>query len=238
MRDTTVFCSPRPKRIGPIVCAAVVVCAGALAAGAADRALVEGGKARYVTVLPDREVTLHYPVGETLRYAADFLNQYLTRSCGAALPVLQEGAAADEPRRVFLGPTDFAKRHVGDLAALHREELVMRTVGPDVIVCGRLTDGKVDEGTLYGVYELCERVLGIRWYFVDEARGEKSEVGLHVPKRDTITVPELDVRDRPAFLQHEGPISHWGLPEELARRWHPVLRFGKVHALLEHVEPL
>ena len=228
MHDVTALCSSRPERIGPVAHAALVVCAGALAAGAADRMLVEGGKACYVAVLPDREVALHYPAGETLCYAADFLNEYLAKTCGATLPVLQEGAAADEPRRVFLGPTDSARRHVGDLAALHREELVVRTVGRDVVVCGRLTDGKVDEGTLYGVYEFCERVLGIRWYFVDEARGEKSEAGMHVPKRDTITVPELDVRDRPAFLQHEGLIRQWWLPEELARRWHPVLRFGNV----------
>jgi len=74
--------------------------------------------------------------------------------------VIQEGDASDQSRRRDLGPTDFATRHVGDLAALQREELVLRTRGEELIICGRLTDGKADEGMLFAVYEFCERVLG------------------------------------------------------------------------------
>ena len=48
-----------PRRMGPIVGAVSILCAGALAVGADERVLVEDGKARYVMVLPERPVMLH-----------------------------------------------------------------------------------------------------------------------------------------------------------------------------------
>ncbi len=46
-------------------------------------------------------------------------------------------------------------------------------------------------GALYAVYELLGNVLGCRWYTV---RGEK-----HIPRMDSLTVAELDIRRLPSF---------------------------------------
>ena len=50
--------------------------------------------------------------------------------------------------------------------------------------------GGRQRGTMYGVYDLLEDVLGCRWY--------SSQVR-KIPQMKTITIPDLDIEEKPAF---------------------------------------
>ena len=63
---------------------------------------------------------------------------------------------------IYLGRTDFAKKHKVDFSKLDEEEWFLETVGDDLIIAG----GR-PAGTLYGVYEVLER-LGVEFLSFDE----------------------------------------------------------------------
>ncbi|NUQ02235.1 MAG: DUF4838 domain-containing protein, partial [Armatimonadetes bacterium] len=71
--------------------------------------------------------------------------------------------------------------------------------GESIFIAGRDDPGEplrddVSAGTLFGVYELLERVLGVRWLW-------PGELGTHVPAAANLVVPELDLVLAPA-LRH------------------------------------
>jgi len=56
-----------------------------------------------------------------------------------------------------------------------------------------LISGDTDWGTEFGVYEFLERYVGIRWLMPGPG-------GEHIPKRGSLSVPMIDVRQEPAFF--------------------------------------
>ncbi|NLF67607.1 MAG: DUF4838 domain-containing protein [Candidatus Anammoximicrobium sp.] len=126
---------------------------------------------------------------EAERFAAEELAAFLQRGTGAELPIVAESEYSGG-RGIFLGPTALAAKHGMDAADWGEEEWGVRAVDGQLIVTG----GR-PRGTLYGVYELLERVGGVR--FLD-AQTE------HVPRRDAWTVPaDLSLRGQPAFSRRE-----------------------------------
>ena len=63
---------------------------------------------------------------------------------------------------IYLGRTGFAQKHKVDFSKLDEEEWVLKSIGDDLIIAG----GR-PAGTLYGVYEVLER-LGIEFLSFDE----------------------------------------------------------------------
>ena len=82
-----------------------------------------------------------------------------------------------------------------DTSKLGPEEAVLKTVEGSVIVAG----GR-PRGTLYAVYELLEKYGGVRWY--------TPEVEV-VPRRATLSLPELDRRWAPYF-EYRNNNFHYG----------------------------
>jgi hypothetical protein len=68
--------------------------------------------------------------------------------------------------------------------------------------------GGSDQGVINGVYAFLERELGCRWYV-------PGPLGEHIPKRETITVSDLDLRDEPDFESITGFGMH---PDEATGR--------------------
>lgn len=126
------------------------------------------------------------------RHAAQELCAYLSRATGA------EFVAQDQydPQRpcILVGP-DAAAQADGLLAAadLGPEELIVRSVGKDLV----LTGGR-PRGTLYAVYDFLDREVGCRWW----APGEQT-----VPRHRTLAVGPLDRRSAPALEYRE---TYWG----------------------------
>jgi hypothetical protein len=126
---------------------------------------------------------------EAERRAVRELADFIRRSTGAALPIVQEKDFKDG-RGVYVGQTDFARRHEIDFARLGPEEWIVRAVGPHLIVAG----GR-PRGTLYGAYEFLEEFAGVRFPDAD------TEL---VPKKAALTVPaDAAIRKSPAFLRRE-----------------------------------
>ena len=161
----------------------------------ADITLVRDGKAQVVIIVPEGlSKQVQKPAAQltggamSVPLAAVELADYLQKVSGVR-PVIatetQRGVEAAS--RIYIGHC----KANADLA-VQAEEFVIRSKGSDLHICGGDAgpDGMICQGTLYGVYDFIERELGVRWLFP----GEHGEV---VPKRSTITIPDLDRREQP-----------------------------------------
>ncbi len=155
--------------------------------------VVVDGQAQAVIVTADEPTSL-------AQYAAEELVYHIERATGIALPITTEGAAGvDAPSVIFVGPCDAARAAGIDESALDNEQTVLRTDGARLFIVG---DDGVDAalsvatrgGTLWGVYELLERSLGVIWMW-------PGELGTYVPETDSVTIPDLDETFEPKLWQ-------------------------------------
>lgn len=152
--------------------------------------LVEDGKSRCVLVLPDNP--LEY---ETL--AAEELQLLILKMSGARLPMVTagRGGVPEGSVSILIGSAAVASvpnleldRALGERrdAMSCRDGFVLRADRNVIAIAGvRHT------GTLYGAYELLER-LGYRWFWP----GELGEV---LPRRRTVTIEPFETVQVPSF---------------------------------------
>ena len=136
------------------------------------------------------------------QFAAEELSEYIGKIAGVSLPV----AVGPQP-----GPNIVVGREPA-VAALGAEPsfpgdtpdaFVIRSAGPDLILLGQ-----GDRGTLYAVYTLLERYLGVRFW----GPGRENE---DVPQADRIELPEIDDVEAPDQVYRcRGSV---GSLEEIAR---------------------
>lgn len=122
--------------------------------------------------------------------AARELAWHLTRITGAPFECRTNVTRA--PRRaVIVGPGALATKYFGDanLAELGPEEFVQRTRGQRLLLAG----GR-PRGTLYAVYHFLQEQCGVRWW---------TPWATNLPQRATLSVPELNRREQPAFEYRE-----------------------------------
>ena len=132
------------------------------------------------------------------RYAAEQLKIYLDRITSKNFPACDEadlpdaGGGAEAAKYIAVGAGPLAERLAGplDLADLGDEGFVIKSAGDCAVVAG----GRL-RGTLYGVYELLER-LGCRFF---TPSCEK------IPYSADLTLPALDIRQKPVLEYRE----HW-----------------------------
>ena len=158
----------------------------------ADVPLVTDGEARAVIVTPAEALPV---VG----YAAKELAYHVERATGVTLPIAAEGEAPEAEAYVYVGATEAASDAGIDVTALAYEETVLRTQGNALFIAGQDEEGDplhndTNAGTLWGVYELIERELGVIWMW-------PGELGTHVPPAEEVVVPETDERFEPWLLQ-------------------------------------
>ncbi len=164
---------------GRLLIAFLVMGVSAVVAEAAVT-LARGGQPALPIVLDSGIAT---PAEKT---AAQELQAYLGKLTGAEFQVVEAGTVPLEAPAVWVGVTRFARMNGVEPMQLGPEESVLKTVGGSLILAG----GR-PRGTLYAVYELLEKHLGVRWYTPwDE----------HVPLQPDLQVAALDERVRPAYL--------------------------------------
>jgi hypothetical protein len=139
---------------------------------------VQGGKTDYA-IVQGRSPT------ESEVFAVTELRDYLEKSTGVRLPVVDESKMAPEARGIYVGWTEFSLKHGIDSTKLAGEEWLMQTIGNNLV----LTGGR-PVGSLYAVYEFLESRVGCRWLDRD------TEI---IPRCIDLTLPELKVRSKPAF---------------------------------------
>ena len=160
--------------------------------GEAQVRIVEDGRARAVVVTADEPTP-------TASYAAEELVRHIAWATGVSLPtVLESEAPEDVHSRVYLGDTETGRTFGLDPERLPRETFVLRSVGNDLFITGRESDGdpfaehNPDVGPLFGVYEILERFLGVRWLW-------PGELGTYVPRTDVVRIPAIDEMSAPAL---------------------------------------
>ncbi len=161
-------------------------------AACAEVPLVVHGEGRAIVVVPAEPA----PVA---RYAAEELVAHVARATGVELPIFPADAAPDEPEaRVLIGRLSETYESGIEVEALDEEEAAILTAGERLFIVG--DDDNADPlapttraGTLWGVYELLERDLGVVWMW-------PGELGIHVPETDTVVIGDWDEQLKPHLL--------------------------------------
>lgn len=119
------------------------------------------------------------------KLAAEELQKHLQQITGAQLAIRNDVASGQAA--IVVGPGPVASRLFPDvrLETFGGEELIMRTSGPYLLLAG----GR-PRGTMYAVFRFLQDRLGVRWW---------APWATSVPPRPTLTVADLDVRQKPAF---------------------------------------
>jgi hypothetical protein len=123
-------------------------------------------------------------------FAVKELAKFLGQSALSAPRVVKEADFQGDAPAVFVGQTGFAGKSGIDFKNVGPEEWVVRSVGKNLVIAG----GR-PRGTLYGVYEFLERIVGVR--FLDAHT-------VFVPERPAWKVPgDLAIQAQPAFFRRE-----------------------------------
>lgn len=179
----------------------------------------EGDKMSCCIVVPSRtKVKLVFPEGGDYSYAAKLLQGYFKDVTGMSPMIIKDNdTIKDVP--VFVGPCSQVERKFAENPKLKPEKPEEYSIFPlenGMAITGEIKDG-VDNGTLFGVYNFAERVLGIRWYFpIPE------ELGRIVPDRSDIKIKRFQEKNAPFYTMRRGFLTV-KIPAELK---HPYLRTG------------
>ena len=144
--------------------------------------LADKGKSSYQIIISTNALPAE-------RYAAEELQRYLKKISGATLPIATDDQRPTA-REIILGDNAHLRSLIKyDTGALGTEGFLLRTDHNRLIIAG----GK-PRGTLYGVYALLEKKLGVRWFTPE------LEV---VPQTNRLTLPALNETEIPALEYRE-----------------------------------
>lgn len=173
-------------------CLILILCAQTLHA---DITLIADAKPQAVIVVPDGLYKyIQKPADQltgdtvTVPLAAVELADYLGR-IGGTRPLIATETQKGVPvgPRIFIGPCKAS----ADLKPQPEETIILTRGGHLHVLGGDSGPGGIAcRGTLFAVYELLERDLGVRWLFP----GPHGEV---VPTQNTLTLPEINRREQP-----------------------------------------
>lgn len=174
-------------------------------------ALAVSSHAHAITLVQDGQPRACIVVAEdapaSVKFAASQLQYYIHKSSGATLQIRTKPAAQTNLANIYLGDGPRARSAgfgVNDLVA---DSSMRGVVNGDIYVLGRdqaclssdwnrsipSADAmQTEHGTLFGVYDLLETIVGIRWYL-------PGEIGEVIPKHATIEVPDTRVINQPVF---------------------------------------
>ena len=214
---------------------------------AAQVRVVENGKARAVVVTADKPSL-------TAAYAAKELVTHIEKATGKRLKLVGESdIPKGYASRIFVGVTQAALKQGIKPDKLGNDEFVLRTIGSDLFVLGKedffgspppdrhsrdirsrrkrarvhpLSVFNQYSGTLFGVYEILERHVGVRWLW-------PGELGTYVPRTQTVEIGALDKKIGPRVLYRMDPISG-----QYRRRYLHGVELGRPFKPIPHSYPM
>ncbi len=165
---------------------------------------IDNGVAQAVIVLSDNP----YSMAE---YAAEEMVYHVKRATGVTMPVQKESENISTAMyRIYIGQSDAAREAGIDHKKMESEQCIIRTIENNLFIVGN--DGKGDPldfqnhhtGTLWGVYEVLERTLGVKWLW-------PGELGTHVSRQESIGIGEWDEKIKPTMVRRNIRIrlSRW-----------------------------
>lgn len=205
--------------------------------GSGSIQVVDSGVAQSVVVTSDEA----YPVA---RYAAKELVEHVRKATGVELRVVTESEleelAEQVNHRIFIGDTAAARRHGMDPDLLAADVYVMRTVGGDLFIVAKedaddpvghyvlphryrlVRDKPLYSGTLFGVYELLERYVGVRWLW-------PGDLGTYVPRTDVLVI-EAPIHEEVGPALGFRHVRWDGIWRAVLGQWAPGHRGGSAYA--------
>ncbi|MGO8697278.1 MAG: DUF4838 domain-containing protein [Limisphaerales bacterium] len=197
--------------------------------------LVRGGKGTATIVIPAQALPVQ-------SYAAQELQYHVEVSTGVRLPIVSENGDLPASTHVFLGNCQAAASAKIDTSNLAGNGYIVKNTGENLYIAGRDSGGDpldldTHEGTLFGVYDVLESSMGIRWLWP----GKLGEV---IPRTNTIELSLSNSVVQPLlwFKQWRGGESPgervWLKRQRFGRSIHPQYghsfgeywtRFGKTH---------
>ena len=154
--------------------------AGALA-GASGQPIVlaENGTAKCTIVLADEAI-------EPEQTAASELAEYFKKVTGAEFTIVKEGQDPKTGTRIYVGPTEYARKQGIVTELLGPERWYMRSSSDGNLI---LAGGR-PRGTIYAAYHFLEDVVGIHWWSPWEE---------YVPSQTNLSIAALDRHGEPVF---------------------------------------
>lgn len=132
---------------------------------------------------------------QTVKLAAEEMQRVIKLSTGVQLPIKNESAIP----MISLGNNAEAEKAGLSTQSLPDDGFIIVTKAKNLYILGKDTsDDKptwwawASRGTLCGVYDFLERVVGVRWLLPEEW-------GEDIPRHTSITVPEMSVKESPDF---------------------------------------
>jgi len=171
-----------------------VLAAGCLMGCVAKLELARNGQPQYAIVQGAQPTPAEI-------FAAQELSDYLAKVTGARFEVMSETASVLPVRAIYVGWTEFARKHGIEGQTLGEEEWIIKTLDKNIILVG----GR-PRGTLYAVYEFLENQVGVHWL------DEFTEV---MPSKPMLKLNQLDVREKPLFVDRNIYTYLYGDPQRV-----------------------
>jgi len=140
------------------------------ALAAAPITLVEDGKPAATIVVADQPTAIPLGKSLTVAYAAEELQRFIQKASGARLEIVPAAQAPAAGTLLLVGRSALSEQH--QLALPTKPEgLRIVTFARGVAILGEVAPAgtnnvryEVDRGTLHGVYEFLERIVGYRFF--------------------------------------------------------------------------
>ena len=194
-------------------CAAVAAIIGTAFAGEATASrCVKLDNEKQLTLaadgMPECEIVVPEGSSPTSKFAAQELQSFLEQSTGAKIPLTDK--AAGSKTAIIIGDNTLSAAAGIEVKKLPRDSFVIRSAGNRIYIAGRddlnadprktVNEGVwgqlYERGTLFGVYDFLERFAGVRFYF-------PGPTGTIVPKHKTLSVPAMDIIEKPDYTVRE-----------------------------------
>lgn len=181
--------------------------------------LVKNGKPAATIVVADEPIRIPLSKGDvplTQRYAAEELQAFIEKATGARLPIAPAAQAPAEGTLVLVGRSAASAAFELDTPT-RPEGLRVATFPRGLAILGEVApketnrlDYELDRGTLFGVYEFLERVVGYRFYFADK---QDPDLGTVTPSVKDVSVPaRYTLELAPDFPHRVAAFATWEDP--------------------------
>ena len=165
---------------------------------------IQIGKKPLLTLAPGNFEIIASQNTPTVKLAAHEIASGLSQVFGVKLKSYSKSYG--KKIQICVGDKKLAAKLNFDPEKFDRDGFVIKTIGNKILIIGKddpksnpkrrvgATGIKGEWGTLFGAYDFLERFAGIRYYF-------PGKLGTYAPSRKEISLPAIDIYDRPDFLQ-------------------------------------
>jgi hypothetical protein len=178
-----------------------VVLAAFIGPSAIGLELVRDGKPVACIIVPSQPLPVE-------SYAAKELQYHIESATGSELPIVSEDPQVPLGVHIFLGHCKATQEARVDPTSLPGNSYILKTIGHDLYLVGNDSrgdplDADTHEGTLFGVYDILENQMQVRWLWP----GKLGEVisprkDLSIAPADATVIPLL--RSVPRFSREVG----------------------------------